>query len=136
MTNWIKTVLGFCSVLSVIVTSTPSPAFACSCAYERSIKEELKTSEEVFAGKVLGIKEERELSIEFSPTTFLPSHKSVLFEVTKSFKGVTQSQILIKTMLHEAACGYDFQVGKEYLVYANELRPEFLETNICDRTKS
>lgn len=43
------------------------------------------------------------------------------------------SQIIIGTEI--SSIGYDFKVGNEYLVYANQSDSNQLETIICDRTK-
>ena len=63
--------------------------------------------------------------------------KSVLFDVTNTWKGVEQSQMIITTGQGGGDCGYDFKKGQEYLVYANESTmygAKSLASTICDRT--
>ncbi|MFE8698795.1 hypothetical protein ACFYKT_21150 [Cytobacillus sp. FJAT-53684] len=63
--------------------------------------------------------------------------KSVLFEVTNTWKGIQQSQVIITTGQGGGDCGIDFKVGQDYLVYAHESTmygENTLVTVICDRT--
>jgi hypothetical protein len=53
--------------------------------------------------------------------------------VEESFKGVTTKEMLITTARSEAACGFPFEKGQKYLVYASEYQGK-LYTSICQRT--
>lgn len=102
---------------------------ACSCAESPSVEEELERSNAVFSGKVISVREKRSLNGNVS--------KLVLFEVTNTWKGVEQSQIMITTGLGDGDCGIDFKEGEEYLVYAHESTmygAKSLVSGICDRT--
>ena len=112
-----------------IIGSFPSITSACSCAEVPSIEEEFEHSKAVFSGKVIDIKDQVNLKGHKS--------KSVLFEVTNTWKGIEQSQIIIATGQGHGDCGYDFSKGKDYLVYAKESivyggKP--LVSVMCDRT--
>ncbi|MFJ7700578.1 hypothetical protein [Lysinibacillus fusiformis] len=112
-----------------IIGSFPSISSACSCANLPSVEEEFERSKAVFSGKVVDIKEKKSLKGYQS--------KSVLFEVTKTWKGVEQSQIIITTGQGGGDCGYNFIKGEEYLVYADEsimYGGKSLVSVICDRT--
>lgn len=126
-----RTIPLFASILIGILIVGPFPSFtsACSCVELPSVKEEFNRSKAVFSGKVIDIKEKR------SSNGYLA--KSILFEVTNTWKGIHQSQITITTGISDANCGFDFKNGKEYLVYANESTmygAKSLVTIICDRT--
>lgn len=116
--------------ISILLTGyIPSVTSACSCAELPSIGEELERSQAVFSGKVVDVRENQ--SLKGNRT------KSVLFDVTNTWKGVKQSQIIITTGLGGGDCGFDFEVGQDYLVYAHESTmygAESLVTIICDRT--
>ncbi len=104
---------------------------ACSCAENPSVEIALERSDAVFSGEVVNVKEVR------NPQGYMS--KSVLFEVFQSWKGVEQSQLIIATGLGGGDCGFDFQVGKHYLVYATESSMyggESLAAIICSRTKA
>ncbi|MCL1698349.1 hypothetical protein [Lysinibacillus sp. BPa_S21] len=118
-------------ILAFIFTigSFPSITSACSCAYLPSVEEEFELSKAIFSGKVVDIKEKQSLK---GDTT-----KSVLFEVTNTWKGVEQSQVIITTGQGGGDCGYNFIKGEEYLVYANEsimYGTKSLISTICNRT--
>ena len=114
----------------LIIGSFPSVSSACSCVGVPSVEKEFGWSNAVFSGKVVEIKENRSLRGSFS--------KSVLFEVSNTWKGVKQSQIIIATGQNGGDCGFDFTVGEKYLVYSMESEmygKKALSTTICDRTK-
>lgn len=119
------------SIVSIILIPAPPATVACSCVEPQSTEAELVRSEAVFAGNVLVVKEHKSLSGYMT--------KSVLFEVSQSWKGVAESQIIIKTGQGDGDCGYSFQEGVEYLVYANSSSmygdEDDLVTIICSRTK-
>lgn len=113
----------------LIIGSFPSIAGACSCAERPSVQEEFERSKAVFSGKVVDIEERRSLKGY--------TVKSVLFDVTNTWKGVEQSQIIITTGQGHGDCGYDFTKGKEYVVYAYESTmygAKSLVTTMCDLT--
>jgi len=118
------------AIISIFLIGTfPSIASACSCAELPSVEEELDRSQAVFSGKVIDVREKKSLKGYIT--------KSVLFEVTNTWKGVTQSQIIITTGQGGGDCGFDFKEGQEYLVYANESTmygEKSLVTIVCDRT--
>ncbi len=99
-----------------------STAFRCKCTQLTNRDQEFKTASSVFLGEVVGI-----LPLEGNP----PSQR-LLFRVEKSWKGVTgiRTQIKVGTVL---TCGYQFQKGKTYLVFASDQPPHF--TAYCSSTK-
>lgn len=123
------TLLVFIFIGIFIIGSFPSITSACSCAELSSVEEEFELSKAVFSGKVVDIKVRRSLK---GYTT-----QSVLFEVTKTWKGVEQSQIRITTGQGGGDCGYNFKKGNEYLVYAYESTmygAKSLVSTTCSRT--
>lgn len=123
------TLLAFICIGMFIIGSFPSMTSACSCAELPSVEEEFERSKAVFSGKVVDINDQ--WSLKGSTST------SVLFEVTNTWKGVEQSQIIITTGQGGGDCGYNFTKGKEYLVYAYESSmygAKSLVTVICNRT--
>ena len=51
----------------------------------------------------------------------------------ESWKGLNQTQITVYTERSSASCGYEFDLNKEYLVYAHESNVAF-NVNYCSRT--
>jgi LPXTG-motif cell wall-anchored protein len=125
----IMPILVFTFIIILFISSFPSNTSACSCAELPSVEEEFEQSQAVFSGKVVDIREKRNIKGYIT--------KSVLFEVTDTWKGVKQSQIIITTGQGGGDCGVDFKEGQEYLVYANESTmygaKAFVST-LCNRT--
>jgi hypothetical protein len=113
-------------LLSVLVLSADA-GLACTCVPPKSAAEELKRATAVFSGKVLQIKRHKEADL-------FATVEAVL-EVEKVWKGVEEKNISVFTSSNSAACGYDFEEGRTYLVYAHGVNGAKLSTNICSRTK-
>ena len=101
-------------------------AHACSCALPPgSPAEELAKADAVFAGVATSVKAHRKLFI-------LPSSAdpvTVEFEVSHVWKGPQQETLTVSTVRSESSCGYEFQEGEWYIVYARNG-----ETGLCSRT--
>ena len=101
-------------------------AQACSCAFPPgSPAEELAQADAVFAGVATSVKAHRKLFI-------LPSSSdpvTVEFDVSHVWKGPQQESLTVKTVRSESSCGYEFQKGEWYVVYARNG-----ETGLCSRT--
>ncbi|MEH7453566.1 hypothetical protein [Gottfriedia acidiceleris] len=113
------------------LTFKPRATFACSCVKEQTVQKEFSQSKAVFSGKVIDIK-----TTKFSN----PNYKKVLFEVSKTWKGISSSQVIIKTGQGDGDCGINFIKGQNYLVYARASKmygenSQSLTTTICDSTK-
>lgn len=111
------------------VALTASDIFACSCLsesapIEKQVKDAYTKSSAVFVGQVLEVAKKPD---GFSVT--------VRFRIEKSWDKNFQKEITITTGINSAMCGYEFQTGKKYLVYANGADNR-LSTNICTRTAS
>jgi len=89
---------------------------ACDCAPPGPPQVEFEEAEVVFVGKMID----------------LIDNDEVTFSVIKNYKGVSQPSISI-TDNGSSMCGYTFEHGKNYLVYASRFEGK-LETGVCDRT--
>jgi hypothetical protein len=83
--------------------------------------------EAVFSGVVLRSSEPRDLG---QPD---PWPVQVTFQVTRRWKGPVADTLVIRTGEGGGDCGFPFQVGAEYLVYASG--KDALYTSICHRTR-
>ncbi len=109
-----KNLKKICSILlalSVIIAPAvvPSAASACSCMAQPDINDEaLEAAGAVFAGTFIG-----------ADTS--PENSNVLrFQVSETWKGPNDQAIGLSTPKDSAACGWNPEVGQEYLVYAYE----------------
>jgi hypothetical protein len=100
-------------------------ALACSCA-PTTPQQSLERSNAVFSGKVINV-------AKFSNSS--ESGVRVTFDVSKVWKGTNKQKLVVTTSDSSASCGYSFQEGKEYLVYASSQENK-LQTGLCSGTKS
>ncbi|WP_051530041.1 hypothetical protein [Anoxybacteroides tepidamans] len=113
--------------LSFIFSETP--AYACDCVPPVSPKEAFAESKAVFAGKVVQIYETK---IEEPGLGKWPK-RAVVLAVERTWKGVDETHVVVYTGFSNADCGYPFEVGEKYLVYAYGESDLF--TNICSLIK-
>ncbi len=131
-------------------------ANACSCIMRKAplktnVKRAFAQSQYIFSGRA--IKKElktTEYDSEVSAIVQKYVRYVVTFEITQNFKGKKESKFVeIVTSEDSGSCGFNFEVGKVYLVYAYESEyrlssnfilaqdkvAPFLATDICTRTK-
>ncbi|KKR84890.1 MAG: hypothetical protein UU48_C0001G0138 [Candidatus Uhrbacteria bacterium GW2011_GWF2_41_16] len=101
------------ALCGLLVNATPT--FACSCVRATST-EQFNDATTVFVGRVKSISEDS-------------SSRSVDFNVSESQKGSVAENVTVTTGLGGGDCGFDFEVGHEYMVYTRG--QEQLSTNIC-----
>jgi hypothetical protein len=106
-----------------VLTSLPGcpAAFGCSCVEPQPPAEALVESKTVFSGKALSIS-----SNEYG--------KLVTFDVDRAWKGISKDRVTASTPANSAGCGYEFEEGKEYLVYSNQ-EENALNVILCSRTQ-
>jgi hypothetical protein len=120
----------FLIAASLLVLNT-NPASACSCI-QTTPQQSLKNSKVVFAGRVIDVVEQRD-STDAASGPSLAGVK-VTFDASQVWKGKPDRQMVITTSGSSASCGYFFEKGKEYLVYANGQGTQ-LQTGLCSGTK-
>lgn len=115
------------------VTGFSGTAHACSCV-RISQEEGFKNSEAVFSGTVLGVTLEKDLSEAVLGGSV--SYKEVRVQVDEVWKGVNDAVVSVGTAQYSASCGYDFEVGGTYLIYARsgEYYGTDYSSGICSRT--
>lgn len=107
-------------ILACALLFSPSAA-ACSCVAPPPPDKALTQATAVFVGKVVRV----------DPTA--GESLTATFEVTKAWKGIEMATAQVSTNAHGTLCGYAFEVGKEYVVYADGKTE--LSTSACTRTK-
>jgi hypothetical protein len=58
----------------------------------------------------------------------------ITFDVSHFHKGVAQKEVLVTTGIGGGDCGFDFEIGEQYLVYAFADASGHLSTGICSGT--
>ena len=61
---------------------------------------------------------------------------AVRFKIEKFWKGALSEEVTVFTGQGGGDCGYKFEVGQRYLIYAYRYNDTELGTNICQRTAS
>jgi len=139
-----------CMGLFLGLFTQPRPVSACSCAETGSSSQEFKKSHAVFAGKVLRIADEYFpvfstfdsilTALGRQPYFWAKSGRyvgyRVYFDVSQSWKGITESSAIVDTGYGMGDCGYSFTVNNDYLVYASfpyGMPANYWTTTICSR---
>ncbi|MFY0569017.1 hypothetical protein ACN28E_35065 [Archangium lansingense] len=123
-------------LLVISLLAWPTDALACSCELQpkdlhEALKAARKKADAIFRGRVVGIEPE----YAAPDSKRLRLHR-VAFEVTETFKGrVAPRQVVTTYRPDGIGCGYLFEEGIEYLVYAGTGAPAGLETSMCSRTQ-
>jgi hypothetical protein len=99
-----------------------TPAYACSCMAPGSAADALAQADAVFSGRVQSIE---------TPGGY--ESLRVQIEIDKVWKGPVQAVIEVRTGRDSAGCGFTFEQGKSYLVYAYESEGSHV-TNLCSRS--
>jgi hypothetical protein len=138
----------FLSLIALAFASYAVPAFPCSCVppppsakTPRDIVQWYAHSgDAIFEGKVQS--EELRWPLIQTPVGGLisadleefPPVLQVTFEVSRSYKGVKGTMVTVTTGVGGGDCGFDFEIGRQYLVYAYLDDSGQLSTGICSGT--
>jgi hypothetical protein len=133
------------AVLGIVFLLPPQYAYACSCG-PVSVQRLLSSSEAVFSGEVVDLKRNQKdpapdpppdpADYEGAPPP-APSYRvdMVSFRVSEVWEGPQRETLEVITERADgASCGYPFEEGQEYLVFA-EGKGEPFETGLCSGTQ-
>jgi hypothetical protein len=120
--------------VTFILIFNSSPAEACGCldcytTQKECIRQALKSSTVVFSGEVTRITREGRPGYEVGVT----------FKVKESWKGITGNEVVIFSEIDNGGnCGFRFEVGEKWLIYANTDSRNQLQfwTHSCTRSTS
>ena len=130
---WIAIVFAAAGLIAAV-----RPADACSCVRVGPACEAFWTTEAVFDGTVLKIEPiVTQENIGRQPPEV--QHWLVTFVFHRGWKGVDPaSQIEVMTARDGAACGYKFELGQRYLVFAGRsgIDPRRLTVSMCSATRA
>lgn len=112
-------------MLAITLVLAVPPAFACSCAGPAKYTCEVPAADVIVLAKVV--------SIEHNVAAFWLSVQ-VTLDVAERFRGETSDRLVIRTAHGEDACGYAFERGLDYLVFASEHEGKLVVT-YCSATQ-
>ncbi len=122
--------------LGGIFLCVSSLANACSCVDQKlPMSETLAQNDFVFTGKVIKKSKEQLVGSIFY---------DVEFQLTETYKGKLGAHAVVKTGKDSAMCGFPFEEGESYLVFAYKLTDEEQSskpqmqygTGLCSKTKA
>lgn len=125
------------------------PAFGCKCVSPPPdvktardlVQWHAKGSDAIFEGMVQRV--ELKWQLTESPVGGLvstdfeqdPPVLQVTFDVSRPYKGVERKDLVLTTGIGGGDCGYDFEIGVQYLVFAYRDDSGHLSTGICSGTE-
>jgi hypothetical protein len=112
--------------MTFLILLSSQNSFACSCLanlkpLKTQVKDAFDNSGAVFSGEILEIAPKGEWEV------------LVKIKVEKSWKAKLFQEVTLKTEEDSAMCGFGFEIGQKYLVYAYG-NVNSLATNNCSRT--
>lgn len=116
--------------------------FGCSCFGKRSVSDELKKSDAVFVGEVLGCEK---FIVSDEVTKIDLTFAKIVFSVDEYYKAIYKwpKEIVVVSGIGGGDCGFEFIEGRKYIVYSvlinryyskGQRKKKFLYTDICSRT--
>ena len=132
-------------LLILIFLFSISKTFACICTetnitLSKKVEKAFKESDLIISGKVIDL-------LIVNTEKYRSSNDPIIykFEITKTIKGKLEKEVIeIVSEASESRCGYEFILGKSYLVYArkstrfsSKTNNEFdFVTSLCDRNQN
>ncbi len=123
-------------LLVMIGGAAPCEERRCSCFEEEELEHALQASEAVFIGTVVGSAEVLEavsLSEGLDEEPVMAPRRVVRIRLLGMWKGTEEEIVEIRTGLSTADCGFPFETGQTYLVFATDDEGS-LTTGSCSRT--
>lgn len=111
-------------VLALLLASALPAARARACSCMRQTPEDAQRGAAlIFEGRV----------IDVEPASQPTESTTVQLEVVRVFKGTLGESLRVKTAADSAMCGYVFEAGQSYLVYADGSADD-AQVSLCSRT--
>lgn len=114
----IQIVIVFCLFLSMIMLTESKTTFACDCAMPSNFTESLDNKDVVFDGVVIESSKDKRTSISKKLEINSADQVEWTFLVNGAWKGKVTEVITIVSKASSVSCGYEFEVGKRYAVFA------------------
>jgi hypothetical protein len=111
--------------------AAPCELSRCSCMPSLGLEQAKLSADGIFFGSVLSSTEVRTPGDD--PVFGVAAERLVRFQVLGTWKGISSEVVEVRTGASDADCGYPFEVGEHYLVFARG-EPSLLITSLCTRT--
>ena len=133
--------------LILALAAAPSTARACSCVTVVSpatlmlsdgkpapTMQDVEGADVVFAGEVIDVRPKP--SGDPAADQFFVAGRVTRFRVTRYWNNRVDREVTVETGFAGGGCGFVFEKGKQYLVFARKDNKQILTTSICTRTTS
>lgn len=128
--------IGF--VAALLIAAMAEPCFACSCV-PMEPQQRVGRAAAVFTGTVIDAKPESFLRLSEEKAHNLlhrngrrPSYGDAVFDVSRVYKGDVHQTQWVSGHGDSSSCGFTFEPGKTYTVFAYMNDGGYLETGICN----
>ena len=144
----IRILLGVGLSLATPVVPQGLACEACSCALQRSPRIARDASVAVFSGRVVALFNQLVRPLDTTPSGIerrdadvaywfkAPKRLRVTIEVSEVWKGDVTANTEVYTASECCVCGFPFELGKEYLIYAYRGSSGQLAVSLCSRTRA
>jgi hypothetical protein len=134
-----RSVLAICAALSICVGLTTDAVDACDCLRLPPLSSAVRVEADyIFAGRALEIVERSEHTTTTrsggATTEVRPLDRQVVFAVTRAWRGVASERISVTSTIDD--CMFNFEIGREYLVFARKGSNGRPVASICSRTSA
>lgn len=119
----ITIVLVAMAAAAAVLTSAPDRAEACSCMRPPPAEASFQEAAAVFIAVPTAIERGEGIQVR------------VPMQVQRAYKGVETAEVEVTTARDSASCGFPFETGRPYLVYAHEDAEDGLSVSLCSRTQ-
>jgi len=117
------------------LATTEARLFACTCAPTTSPCVAAGRAQAIFVGQVLDVSNSKTAGSPSDVPEGPFFSRRVSFKVTESLHGALDGTVVVYTGSDRGACGYGFEKGKSYLIYAHQAKTGQLTTTVCTRTR-
>ena len=121
-------------LVALAVPVIASPCWACSCATSGNPAQDRRDYAERADLVFTGVARSERVVDEGDPDFDGDETIGTRFRVGRTYKGHPGRWVTIRSHVSEATCGYDFEVGARYTVFAYEEKDGYA-TNLCSGTK-
>jgi hypothetical protein len=121
-------------LVALAVPVVASPCWACSCATSGNAAQDRRDQAERADLVFTGVAKSQRVTDEGDPEFEGDEMIGTRFRVGKTYKGHPGRWVTVATYANGATCGYHFEVGKRYTVFADEQNGEY-STGLCSGTK-
>lgn len=128
----------FILIFSIFSFYSPSQTLACSCMMPESPEKESERADYVFIWTVEKISEvsifDEVIDEIFPSTNSVRIQNEVYFKNITNIKWIDSTSFSLTTPQQSASCGINFQIDKEYIVYASQDEKWNISAWLCGRT--